>query len=213
MTTRCGWSEANPVMIAYHDQEWGVPVHDDRKHFEFLLLDAFQAGVSWSIVLNKRENFRQAFDGFDPAQIARYRESKVNALLQDAGIIRNRGKIAAAIANARAFLEVQEREGSFDRFIWRFVGGATKHTGRKTLRQIPARTRESDRMSTALKELGFKFVGSTICYAYMQAAGLVNDHLVSCFRYPQVREIARSRGPAPSLGDGDPRVTSGSEHA
>jgi DNA-3-methyladenine glycosylase I len=188
MTTRCGWSEANPLMIAYHDREWGVPVHDDRKHFEFLLLDAFQAGVSWSIVLNKRENFRRAFDGFDPEKIARYRAAKVRALLEDAGIIRNRLKVAAAVTNARAFLEVQARDRSFDHFIWGFVDGETKRNAWKTLRQIPARTRESDRMSEALKERGFKFVGSTICYAYMQAAGLVNDHLVSCFRYARLRD-------------------------
>jgi DNA-3-methyladenine glycosylase I len=186
MMTRCGWSESNALMIAYHDREWGVAVHDDRKHFEFLVLDAFQAGVSWAIVLNKRENFRRAFDGFDPEKIARYRAPKLRALEKDAGIIRNRLKIAAAVTNARAFLEIQEREGSFDRFIWSFVDGRTKHNARKTLRQIPPRSRESDRMSLALKERGFKFAGSTICYAYMQAAGLVNDHLVRCFRYRAV---------------------------
>lgn len=174
-------------MLAYHDREWGVPVHDDRKHFEFLLLDAFQAGVSWAVVLNKRENFRRAFDGFDPEKIARYRAPKLRALLRDAGIIRNRLKIAAAVANARAFLEVREREGSFDRFIWGFVDGEPRQNRWKTIRQVPARTRESDRMSRALKERGFKFAGSTICYAYMQAAGLVNDHLVACFRYPELR--------------------------
>ncbi|MGH7700178.1 MAG: DNA-3-methyladenine glycosylase I [Gemmatimonadales bacterium] len=190
MTTRCGWSESNALMVAYHDREWGVPVHDDRKHFEFLLLDAFQAGVSWAVVLNKREHFRRAFDGFDPAKIARYRAPKIRSLLSDAGIIRNRLKVAAAVANARAFLDVREREGSFDRFIWRFVGGETRQNRRRTLRQIPPRTRESDALSAALKERGFKFVGSTICYAYMQAAGLVNDHLVGCFRYPY---LARSR--------------------
>jgi DNA-3-methyladenine glycosylase I len=188
MTTRCGWSEGNPLMIAYHDREWGVPVHEDRKHFEFLLLDTFQAGVSWTIVLNKRENFRRAFDRFDPEKIARYRAPKVRSLLEDAGIIRNRLKVAAAITNARAFLEVQSRVGSFDRFIWGFVDGETKRNGWKTLRQIPSRTPESDTMSKALKELGFKFVGSTICYAYMQATGLVNDHLVSCFRYARLRD-------------------------
>ena len=177
-------------MVAYHDGEWGVPVHDDRKHFEFLLLDAFQAGVSWSIVLRKRESFREAFDAFDPGRIARYRAPKIRSLLKNAGIIRNRLKIAAAVSNARAFLEVQEREESFDRFIWSFVGGETRQNARKTLRQVPPRSRESDRMSVALKERGFKFVGSTICYAYMQAAGLVNDHLVTCFRYPY---LARSR--------------------
>lgn len=187
MTTRCGWSESNDLMVAYHDREWGVAVHDDRKHFEFLLLDAFQAGVSWSIVLRKRESFRRAFDGFDAEKIARYRAPKIRSLLKDAGIIRNRLKVASAVSNARAFLELQEREGSFDRFIWQFVDGETKHNARRSLRQIPPRTRESDRMSKALKERGFKFVGSTICYAYMQAAGLVNDHLVTCFRYPQIR--------------------------
>jgi DNA-3-methyladenine glycosylase I len=190
MTTRCGWSESSDFMVAYHDGEWGVPVHDDRKHFEFLLLDAFQAGVSWSIVLRKRESFRKAFDEFDPERIARYRAPKIRSLLKDAGIIRNRLKVAAAVSNARAFLDVQEREGTFDRFIWSFVGGVTRQNARKTLRQVPPRSRESDRMSVALKERGFKFVGSTICYAYMQAAGLVNDHLVTCFRYPY---LARSR--------------------
>jgi DNA-3-methyladenine glycosylase I len=190
MPTRCGWSESGELMIAYHDGEWGVPVHDDRKHFEFLLLDAFQAGVSWSIVLHKRESFRKAFDGFDPERIARYRAPKVRALLRDAGIIRNRLKIAAAVSNARAFLDVQEREGSFDRFIWGFVDGEPRQPARKTLRRIPPRTRDSDRMSAALKDRGFKFVGSMICYAYMQAAGLVNDHLVTCFRFPY---LARSR--------------------
>jgi len=177
-------------MVGYHDGEWGVPVHDDRKHFEFLLLDAFQAGVSWSIVLRKRESFRRAFDAFDPERIARYRAPKIRSLLKDAGIIRNRLKIAAAVSNARAFLDVQQREGSFDRFIWTFVGGETRQNARKRLRQIPPRTRDSDRMSAALKERGFKFVGSTICYAYMQAAGLVNDHLMTCFRYQLLR-----RGP------------------
>lgn len=191
MTTRCGWSESSDVMIAYHDREWGVPVHDDRKHFEFLLLDAFQAGVSWAIVLRKRESFRRAFDAFDPQKVARYRAPKIRALRRDAGIIRNRLKIAAAVSNARAFLDVQETEGSFDRFIWSFTDGEPKQNARKTLRQIPARTRESDRMSKALKERGFKFVGSTICYAYMQAAGLVNDHLVSCFRYDELRGRGR----------------------
>jgi DNA-3-methyladenine glycosylase I len=190
MTTRCGWSESSDFMVAYHDAEWGVPVHDDRKHFEFLVLDAFQAGVSWSIVLRKRENFRRAFDGFDPERVARYRTPKIRSLLKDAGIIRNRLKIAAAVSNARAFLDVQEHEGSFDRFIWGFVDGRTRQNARKTLRRIPPRSRDSDRMSVALKERGFKFVGSTICYAYMQAAGLVNDHLVTCFRYSY---LARSR--------------------
>ena len=174
-------------MVAYHDREWGVPVHDDRKHFEFLVLDAFQAGLSWAIVLNKREHFRRAFDGFDPEKIARYRAPRIARLLKDPGIVRNRLKVAGAVKNARAFLDVQERYGSFDAFAWEFVDGATRRNTWKTMRQIPARTEQSDRMSKALKERGFTFVGSTICYAYMQAAGLVNDHVVACFRHRQVR--------------------------
>jgi len=169
-------------MAAYHDTEWGVPVHDEHRHFEFLTLDAFQAGLSWAIVLAKRENFRRAFYGFDAAKISRYRPAKLRQLVADAGIIRNRQKIAGTVQNARAFLQLQQERGSFDAFVWEVVGGATRHNAWKTLRQIPAHTKESDRLSTALKERGFTFVGSTICYAYMQAAGLVNDHLVSCFR-------------------------------
>jgi DNA-3-methyladenine glycosylase I len=180
--TRCGWAESSPLMAAYHDAEWGVPVHDDRKHFEYLILDAFQAGLSWAIVLAKRENFRRAFDGFDAAKIARYRAAKLRQLAADAGIIRNRQKIAGAVQNARAFLELQEERGSFDAFVWDVVGGETRLNAWKTMRQVPAHTKESDRLSKALKERGFTFVGSTICYAYMQAAGLVNDHLLSCFR-------------------------------
>jgi DNA-3-methyladenine glycosylase I len=180
--TRCTWADSSPLMAAYHDTEWGVPVHDDRKHFEFLILDAFQAGLSWAIVLAKRENFRRAFDGFDAERIARYRPPKLRQLAMDASIIRNRQKIAGTVQNARAFLQLQEERGSFDAFVWEVVGGATRHNGWKTMRQIPAHTKESDRLSKALKERGFTFVGSTICYAYMQAAGLVNDHLVSCFR-------------------------------
>ena len=183
---RCPWCTSDPLYIDYHDHEWGVPVHDDRRHFEFLLLDAFQAGVSWAVVLNKRENFRRAFDGFDPEKIARYGAPKLRALLQDAGIIRNRLKVRAAVTNARAFLALQEREGRFDPFVWSFVGGTQKQYRRRSVRDVPARTRESDKMSVALKQLGFTFVGSTICYAYMQAAGLVNDHLVGCFRYREV---------------------------
>jgi len=173
-------------MLDYHDREWGVPVHDDRKHFEFLVLDAFQAGLSWAIVLNKRENFRRALDGFDPEKIARYRAPRIARLLKDPGIVRNRLKVAGTVKNARAFLAVQEQHGSFDAFVWEFVDGATRHNAWKTTRQIPARTKESDRLSEALKQRGFTFVGSTICYAYMQAAGLVNDHLVTCFRHGEV---------------------------
>jgi DNA-3-methyladenine glycosylase I len=187
---RCQWPgqiETNPLMVEYHDTEWGVPVHDDRRHFEYLVLDAFQAGLSWSTVLNKRENFRKAFNNFDPERIARYTRRKVTALLGDPGIIRNRLKIEAAINNARIFLELQAREGSFDAFIWQFVDGETRHNRWQTLKQLPTSTAQSDAMSKALKEYGFKFVGSTICYAYMQAAGLVNDHVTHCFRYEQIK--------------------------
>ena len=183
---RCGWTGTNPLMVAYHDREWGVPIHNDRKHFEFLVLDAFQAGLSWAIVLAKRENFRRALDDFDPEKIARYREPRIARLLRDEGIIRNRQKIVGTVRNARAFLELQDERGSFDAFVWDFVDGTVRRNARKTMRQIPARTAESDRLSAALKARGFTFVGSTICYAYMQAAGLVNDHLVSCFRYAAV---------------------------
>ena len=186
----CAWGVTSELMLAYHDTEWGVPVHDDRKHFEFLVLDAFQAGLSWALVLNKRENFRKAFAGFEPAKVARFTPVRVRRLLKDAGIVRNRQKIDATISNARAFLKLQDADGSFDAYIWRFVDGRTKHNAWKTMRQIPPQTRESDAMSTALKALGFKFVGSTICYSYMQAAGLVNDHIVTCARH---REVRRSR--------------------
>jgi len=181
--TRCGWAESSPLMAAYHDTEWGVPVHDDRKHFEFLVLDAFQAGLSWAIVLNKRENFRRAFDGFDAARIARYRPATLRRLAADASIIRNRQKIAGTVQNARAFLRLQEERGSFDAFVWEVVGGEPRRNAWKTMRQVPAHTKESDGLSKALKDRGFTFVGSTICYAYMQAAGLVNDHVVTCPRH------------------------------
>lgn len=183
MESRCEWPGTNALMIAYHDNEWGVPLHDDRRLFEFLVLDAFQAGLSWQTILNKRENFRQAFDDFDAAAVAAYEPEKVNSLLADAGIIRNRLKIEAAILNARAFLNIQKAYGSFDSFIWQFTGGTTKVNHWISMREIPARSEESDAMSKALKAAGFKFVGSTICYAFMQAAGMVNDHIVSCQRY------------------------------
>lgn len=183
----CTWGLTNDLMLAYHDREWGVPVHDDRKHFEFLVLDAFQAGLSWALVLNKRENFRAAFAGFDPGRVARFTGVQVRRLLKDVGIVRNRQKIEATIANAKVFLKVQEAEGSFDDYIWQFVDGSTRQNSWKTMKQIPPKTAESDAMSKALKALGFKFVGSTICYSYMQAAGLVNDHIVTCPRYPAVR--------------------------
>ena len=174
-------------MVAYHDNEWGVPLHDDRKLFEFLVLDGFQAGLSWRTILNKRENFRTAFDGFDAERIARYRKPKIERLLKDAGIVRNRMKVEATLANAKAFLKAQEEHGSFDSYIWQFVNGTPKQNRWRSLKQIPASTAESDRMSKDLKDRGFKFVGATICYAFMQAAGMVNDHLVTCFRYDQLK--------------------------
>jgi DNA-3-methyladenine glycosylase I len=199
MTKRCGWSVGkdlalgNALMMAYHDKEWGVPVHDDRKLFEYMVLDAFQAGLSWSTILNKRENFRKAFDNFEAERIARYNSRRVEKLLKDVGIVRNRLKVQAAVTNARAFLEIQEEVGSFDRFIWQFVDGVPKQNAWKTMRQIPASTKESDRMSKALKENGFKFVGSTICYAFMQAAGMVNDHEVNCYRYGEIKRLGSRR--------------------
>ncbi|MBX7079227.1 MAG: DNA-3-methyladenine glycosylase I [Nannocystaceae bacterium] len=180
-------------MLAYHDDEWGVPVHDDRLHFEFMVLDAFQAGLSWAIVLNKREGFRRAFAGFDPVKVARFNARSVERLLGDAGIVRNRQKIEATISNAKAFLAVQREHGSFDRFIWTFVGGAPLQNARASMADIPARSAESDAMSKALTRLGFKFVGSTICYAYMQAAGMVNDHEVACFRHGPLAGRSRRR--------------------
>lgn len=176
----CPWPGNDPLMIAYHNDEWGVPVHDDRKHFEFLVLDAFQAGLNWKTILHKRENFRKAFDHFDPKKIARYDERKYEALMQDAGIIRNRLKISATIQNARVFLDVQKEFGSFDHYIWSFTGHKSLQNKPKTISDIPASSPESDAMSKDLKKRGFRFVGSTICYAYMQAAGMVNDHLEGC---------------------------------
>jgi DNA-3-methyladenine glycosylase I len=189
---RCGWEISDPRMVAYHDEEWGVPVHDDRKLFEFLVLDAFQAGVSWAIVLKKRENFRKALHGFDPNRVARYTEKDVLRLMADAGIIRNRLKIRAAVVNAQHFVEVQKEFGSFDRYIWGFVGGRTIRNRWMTLKDMPAVSPESEAMSKDLKARGFKFVGPTICYAFMQAAGLVNDHTLGCFRR---RELTRKTRP------------------
>jgi len=179
---RCGWAKGEQY-IRYHDEEWGVPVHDDRTLFEFLILEGAQAGLSWSTILNKRENYRRAFDSFDPQRIAQYRPLKIKALLADTGIVRNKLKIASAVENAKAFLRVQEEFGSFDRYIWQFIGGKPRVNKRKSLWQVPARTPESDTMSKDLKRRGFKFVGSTICYAFMQAVGMVNDHVADCFRY------------------------------
>ena len=187
MNTRCAWPGNSELMTAYHDNEWGVPLHDDRKLFEFLILDAFQAGLSWLTILNKRKNFRKALDNFDPAKISRYRQEKIDSLLSDAGIIRNKLKIAAAVTNAKVFLAIQKEFGSFDKYIWQFTDGKPKINKWKTMKQIPGSTIESDAMSKDLKSRGFKFVGSTICYAFMQAAGMVNDHTIDCFRYKEVR--------------------------
>jgi len=173
-------------MIDYHDREWGVPVHDDRKHFEFLVLEAAQAGLSWAIVLKKREGYRRAFSEFDPHKVARYTEKKIEALVADPGIVRNRMKIEAAVKNARAFLAVQDEFGSFDAYCWRFVDGRPQVNKRRLSREIPATSPESDAFSKDLKRRGFSFVGSTIIYAHMQAVGMVNDHLIECFRYRQV---------------------------
>jgi DNA-3-methyladenine glycosylase I len=177
----------DPLMVQYHDREWGVPVHDDRRHFEFLVLEAAQAGLSWSIVLRKREGYRRAFSQFDPAKVARYTERRVKKLVLDPAIIRNRMKIEAAIRNARALLAIQKEFGSFDAYCWRFVDGRPKLNRRKVTREIPATSPESDAFSKDLKRRGFSFVGSTIVYAHMQAVGMVNDHLVDCFRYREIR--------------------------
>ena len=186
---RCHWPGNNPLMIRYHDEEWGVPLHDDRKLFEFMVLDAFQAGLSWSIILKKRENFREALSNFQPELIARYDENKIQNLLQNPGIIRNRLKLKATVANAQQFLKIQKEFGDFDRYIWQFTAGKTKVNRWEKSEDIPASTMESDATSRDLKKRGFKFVGSTICYAFMQAAGMVNDHLASCFRYKELIDI------------------------
>jgi len=184
--TRCAWMGDDPLMLAYHDEEWGVPVHDDLLHFEHLVLDGFQAGLSWAIVLKKREGFRKALDGFDPQKIARYTKRTVDRLVKNPEIIRSRQKIEATISNAKTFIRAQEEFGSFDDFIWRLAGSKTKQNRWRTLKQLPAHTKQSEQMSKALKERGFKFVGPTICYAYMEAAGMVNDHIVKCFRYKEL---------------------------
>jgi DNA-3-methyladenine glycosylase I len=182
---RCKWA-SNDLMIRYHDQEWGVPLHDDRALFEFLILEGAQAGLSWDTILRKRENYRAAFDGFDPKKISKYDFPKTQRLLRDEGIIRNRLKIASAIRNAKAFLAVQKEFGSFDRYIWHFTGGRPRVNAWKPGQRLPASTPESDAMSKDLKKRGFNFVGSTICYAFMQATGMVNDHAVDCFRYREL---------------------------
>lgn len=182
MLARCGWARGD-LYIQYHDEEWGVPVHDDRRLFEFLILEGAQAGLSWITILKKREHYRQVFDQFEVAKIARYNRRKIQALLLDPGIVRNRLKIESAVGNAKAYLAVLSEFGTFDQYVWRFVGGQPIRNHWKSLKQIPARTRESDALSRDLLQRGFKFVGSTICYAFMQAVGLVNDHTTDCFRY------------------------------
>ncbi|MFH1049647.1 MAG: DNA-3-methyladenine glycosylase I [bacterium] len=184
--TRCDWTQDDELMMKYHDEEWGVPLHDDQKLFEYIVLDAFQAGLSWKTILHKRENFRRALDNFNPKKIAKYSEKKIEKLMNDAGIIRNKLKIQATITNAKAFLEIQKQFGTFDKYIWQFTNFKTIKHKRKTIHDLPATSKESDEMSKDLKKRGFKFVGSTICYAFMQAAGMVNDHTVTCFRYNTV---------------------------
>src|ERR1039458_5755440 len=188
MKERCGWSGTDPLYIEYHDKEWGVPVHDDRKLFEMLILEGAQAGLSWITILRKRENYKKAFDNFDAKKIARYDQRKVKSLLSNEGIVRNKLKIAATIGNAKAFLDIQKEFGSFDAYVWKFVHGETKHNKHKSLKNVPAKTTESDTMSKELKKRGFSFVGSTICYAFMQAVGMVNDHVMGCFRHTGLGE-------------------------
>ena len=193
MRTRCGWCGEDPLYVAYHDHDWGVPVHDDRKLFEMLVLEAAQAGLSWLTILRKRENYRKAFEGFDVERVAAYTEADAARLLADPGIVRNRLKIGAAIKNARATLALIEEFGSLDSYLWRFVDGVPIQNGWKSMAEIPARTKESDLMSRDLKKRGFSFVGSTICYALMQSVGMVNDHLVDCFRYEELSAISGQR--------------------
>ena len=184
---RCAWAGSDPLYVTYHDEEWGVPAHDDRHLFEMLILEGAQAGLSWITILRKREAYRKAFAGFDPAKVAKFDARKIERLMQDEGIVRNRLKIEGAVRNARAFLDVRREFGSFDRYIWQFSGGVPKQNARKSMKDVPPTTPESDAMSKDLKKRGFTFVGSTICYAFMQATGMVNDHTVDCFRYRRVR--------------------------
>jgi len=187
MKERCGWASQSENYIAYHDTEWGVPLHDDRALFELLILEGAQAGLSWSTILNRRDAYRKAFSNFEPRKVARFDEAKVAKLLEDAGIVRNRMKIESAVSNARSFLAVQKEFGTFDRYIWSFTGGGVIQHRFRTLKDVPPRTPESDAMSKDLRKRGFNFVGSTICYAFMQATGMVNDHLITCFRYQDLR--------------------------
>ena len=188
MTTRCAWAGTDPLYIAYHDQEWGVPIHDDRTWFEFLILEGMQAGLSWATILRKRENFRRAFDDFDVQKIAAYGDQKIATLLADAGIIRNRLKIGAAVTNAQAFLEVQREFGSFDVYMWAFVDGSPIQNNFKSLTELPASTPLAEKISKDLKQRGFRFVGPTIVYAHMQATGMVNDHVIDCFRHAELSQ-------------------------
>ncbi len=188
MKKRCTWPGQDELMTIYHDEEWGVPVHDDKKHFEFLVLDAFQAGLSWRTILYRREGFRKAFAEFDVQKVAKFTEKKLEKLMLDEGIIRNRLKIWGTVKNAKAFIQIQKEFGSFDKYIWQFTGNKTIQNKHKTMSDIPATSKESDAMSKDMKTRGFTFVGSTICYAYMQAAGMVNDHLLTCFRHNDVKK-------------------------
>lgn len=190
MTLRCNWCGDDPLYVAYHDEEWGVPLHDEQKLFEFLILEGAQAGLSWITILRKREHYRAAFADFDPQQVARFDEADVEQLLQNPGIVRNRLKITSVIANARAYLRVKQEFGSFDQYIWQFVDGKPLLNAWQTLSEVPAQTEVSQQMSKDLKKRGFKFVGPTICYAFMQATGMVNDHVTDCFRYTQLRDIS-----------------------
>jgi DNA-3-methyladenine glycosylase I len=196
MLTRCGWATSDPLYVAYHDEEWGVPVYDDGLLFEFLVLEGAQAGLSWLTILRKRESYRRTFSGFDPAKVARFDRRRVERILQNPGVVRNRLKVQSAVANARAFLRVQEEFGSFSAYQWRFVGGRPRQNRWRSLEEIPARTPESDVWSRDLKRRGFSFVGPTIVYAHMQAVGMVNDHLVGCFRHREVRRLGGHAGPA-----------------
>ena len=195
MTTeksRCEWCTGSDIEIAYHDKEWGVPLHDDQRLFEFLILEGAQAGLSWITILKKRDHYRKVFDQFDPSLVAEYSEKKIEKLLQDAGIVRNRLKVSSAVSNARLFLDVQAEFGSFDHYIWQFTDGKVISNSHRSHSDIPANSAESDTMSKGLKKRGFRFVGSTICYAYMQAIGMVNDHTTDCFRYQQIHALSES---------------------
>ena len=190
MKKRCGWHGEDPLYVDYHDTEWGVPVHDDRTLFEMIILDGAQAGLSWITILKRRDSYREAFDNFDARKVAAYDDKKIAELLEDPGIIRNRLKVNSAVRNAKAFLEVSEEFGTFDKYIWQFVGHRPIQNSRKSLNEIPPKSGESDAMSKDMKKRGFSFVGSTICYAFMQAAGMVNDHVVDCFRYEEVKRMS-----------------------